>query len=125
MPVNLDAIVAKTFDVLDAAVPDAVVPIDFFEAALSIYDPHSRTYQTGVCTHSGVPAVIAQPTADEIGGEVQYSTAKFVVPAERLPGVTPQTHDVLKTEDGQNYGVVRVKGVPGQSVWLIFAEQTA
>ena len=123
---NLDSIVADViFDTLDSVLPDTVVPIDYFEAAMTQYDPYSRAYKTGVCTHSGVPAVIAKPTSDEVGGEVEYSTAKFVIPAERLPGVTPKVQDVLKTKDGQNYGVVRVKSVPGGSVWLVFAEKTA
>ncbi|WJY23039.1 hypothetical protein QTA57_08180 [Fontisubflavum oceani] len=73
--INLDLTVANViFDTLDSVLPDVVVPIDYYEAALTQYDPYSRTYKTGVCTHSGVPAVIAKPTSDEVGGEVEYST---------------------------------------------------
>lgn len=124
MPVNLDAIVAKTFDILDAAVPDTVVPITYLQAAVAIYDAQTRSYNHGVCSYETV-AVKARPSAEEFDSErVTHDTAKFVIASDKLPGVAPMAQDNLRTEDGQLWNVTKVGGVPGESLYVLYAEQT-
>ena len=124
MPINLDAIVAQTFDILDTAVPDTVVPVTYHKAAVAIYDPVKREYANGVCSTETV-AVIARPKSEEYDGErVTYSTAKFVIAAEKLPGVVPRVLDNIQTEDGQLWSITKVGGVPGESLHILYAEQS-
>lgn len=122
--INLDALVAQTFDIIDSTVPDAVVPITYLQVAVAIYDAESRGYSNGVCAHETV-AVIARPTVDEIDGErVTYSAAKSLVASDKLPGVVPNVLDNIRTEDGQLWSVVKLGGVPGESLHILYAEQT-
>ena len=124
MPINLDALVAQTFDIIDATVPDTVAPVIYMQAAVSIYDAQTRSYANGVCSMESV-AVIARPTADEIDGErVTYSTAKFLIASDKLQGVTPSVLDNIRTEDGQIWSVVKLGGVPGESLHILYAEKT-
>lgn len=124
MPVNLDAIVAKTFDILDAAVPDAVVPVTYLQAAVAVYDPVKREYANGVCSTDSV-AVIARPKSEEYDGEhVTHSTAKFLVAADKLPGIIPRVLDNIQLGNGQLFSITKVGGVPGESLHILYAEAT-
>lgn len=124
MPINLDAIVAKTFDILDAAVPDTVMPITYLQAAVAIYDAQTRSYNHGVCSYETV-GVKARPSAEEFDGErITHETAKFVIAADKLPGITPKAQDNLRTEDGQLWNITKVGGVPSESLHIVYAEQT-
>lgn len=124
MPINLDALVGQTFDILDTAVPDTVVPVTYLQAAVAIYDAQTRQYANGVCRHETV-AVKARPAAEEFDGErVTHSTAKFLIAADKLPGVAPKVMDNIQTADEQLWSITKVGGVPGESLHVLYAEQT-
>jgi len=124
MPINLDAIVAHTFDILDTTAPDAVVPIVYHQAAVAVYDVQSRAYTHGVCSTDTV-AVIARPKSEEYDGEhVTHSTAKFLIAADKLPGITPRVLDNIQTKNGQLFSVTKTGGVPGESLHILYAEET-
>lgn len=124
MPVNLDAIVAKTFDILDATVPDTVMSVTYLQAAVAIYDPQTRSYNHGICSHETF-AVKARPSAEEFDGEsITHDTAKFVIASDKLPSVAPKAQDNLRTEDGQLWNITKVGSVPGESLHILYAEQT-
>lgn len=124
MSINLSALVGQTFDILDATVPDTVVPVTYHQAAVAIYDPVKREYANGVCS-TETYAVIARPKSEEYDGEcVTYATAKFLIAADKLLGVTPRVLDNIQTENGQLYSVTKVGGVPGESLHILYAEAT-
>jgi hypothetical protein len=124
MPINLDAIVAQTFDIIDATVPDTVVPVIYMQAAVAIYDAQTRSYANGICSTETV-AVIARPKSEEYDGEnVAHSTAKFLVAADKLPDITPRVLDNIQTQNGQLFSITKVGSVPGESLHIIFAEAT-
>ena len=111
--------VKNVFDVI-ARVDQQLVPkVTYLEAAYSQYDTSTRQYTGGFCEHTDVPVVIAQPETDSADTDIARSTAKFVIAAKNLP-VTPKIQDRIQTADGQHYTILKVLGVPGDSLWLIY-----
>ena len=74
--------------------------------------------------HEGIPVVIAQPDTDA-AQDVAHATAKFVIAAENMPdGVVPKVQDRIQTADYCLFNIVGIKGVPGDSVYLIYCEES-
>ena len=115
--------VKGVFDVIESVDADLAPRITFLEAAYSQYDTTTRQYTGGFCEHTNVPVVIAQPETDTGDTDIARSTAKFVISAKNLP-VIPKIQDRVKTADGQHFSVLKVRGVPGDSLWLIYGCET-
>lgn len=115
--------VKNVFDVI-ASVDQQLVPtIVYYSACYSQYDTATRQYTGGFTQHPNIPVVIAQPETDSADTDIAQSTAKFVISAKNLP-VTPKIQDRVKTADGQHYSILKVRGVPGDSLWLIYGCET-
>ena len=115
--------VKNVFDVIETVDADLVPRITYLEAAFAEYSTDTRSYRSGFCEHTNVPVVIAQPESDTADTDITRSTAKFVIAAENLP-VTPKIQDRVQTADGQHYTILKVRGVPGDSLWLIYGCET-
>lgn len=125
MTINLDAIVAQTFDIIDSTATDTVEHATYLEAAYKTYDSAARTYTTGLCEHLNVPMIFARPTADEIdGSDVLYSSVKILIASDKLPNVAPKIPDKVRRADGSVLNLTMIKGVPGESLHILFGEET-
>lgn len=115
--------VKRIYDVIESVDADLVPKITYLEAAFAEYNTSSRAYRSGFCEHPNIPVVIAQPETDTGDTDIARSTAKFVIAAKNLP-VTPKIQDRVQTADGQHYTILKVRGVPGDSLWLIYGCET-
>ncbi|MEP1767784.1 MAG: hypothetical protein ABJJ53_14235 [Sulfitobacter sp.] len=104
---------------------DLAPKITFLEAAYSTYDTVTRDYTGGYCAHEGVICVRAGLTDDDMQDtEIVTTTAKFLIASKNLPDVTPKIQDRIMDADGQHYSVLKVKTVPGKSLWILFGIET-
>jgi len=116
--------VKGVFDVIARVDSDLVPLITYLEAAFAEYSTDTRSYRSGFCEHPNIPVVIAQPETDTADTDIARSSAKFVISAKNLP-VTPKIQDRVKTADGQHYSILKVRGVSGDSLWLIYGCEVA
>lgn len=123
--INLDALVGQAFDIIDTTAPDVVERATYLESAYRTYDSAARSYVTGLCEHTEIPMVFARPSLDEIdGSDVQHSSVKILIAADKLPGVTPKISDKVRKENGTVYNLTKIVGVPGESLHILFGEAT-
>ena len=117
--------VQNIFTVIEAADADLTPRIQYLEAAYSTYDTATRGYTGGYCAHDNVICVQAAVTDDDMqDNEIVTSTAKFLIAAENLPGVKPKIQDRIQTADGQHFSVLKAKGVPSESLHILFCIAT-
>jgi hypothetical protein len=96
----------------------------FVESSTSTYDTSTRTYTSGGISHTDVPMVLARFTVDERDDEVIVTTDfKALIAALDLP-VAPKIDDHILTAAGDNYMVVRLLGVPGESLHILHIRKT-
>lgn len=116
--------VKRVYDVIDSVDADLVPRVTYLEAKANTYDFATRGYTASVVQHEGIPVVIAQPETDA-AQDVAHATAKFVIAAENMPdGVLPKVQDRIQTADYCLFNIVGIKSVPGNSVYLIYAEES-
>ncbi|MEP5630374.1 MAG: hypothetical protein ABJP79_00680 [Tateyamaria sp.] len=117
--------VKGVFDVIESVDADLLPKITYLEAAYSQYDTTTRQYTGGFCQHPNIPVVITQPEIDA-SQDVAHATVKFVVASENMPdSVVPKVQDRIQTSDLTMHNVIGIKGVPGDSLYLIYCEVTA
>jgi len=117
--------VKGVFDIIDSVDSDLVPKITYLEAAFAEYSTDTRSYRSGFCEHPNIPVVIAQPEIDA-SQDIAHATVKFVVASENMPdGVVPKVQDRVLTSDLKMHNVIGIKGVPGDSLYLIYCEETA
>ena len=123
--IAIDKLVASAFDILDANTDTVETTATYLESAYRTYDSAARTYTTGLCEHLNVPMIFARPTADEIdGSDVLYSSVKILIASDKLPGVTPKISDKVRRANGAVLNVIKIMGVPGESLHILFGEET-
>lgn len=116
--------VKRVFDVIGSVDADLVPRVTYLEAKANTYDFETRGYTTSVVQHAGIPCVIAKPETDA-SQDVAHATAKFVIAAENMPdGVVPKVQDRIQTADYCLFNIIAIKGVPGDSLYLIYCEES-
>jgi hypothetical protein len=116
--------VQNVFSVIDSVDSDLVPKITYLEAKANTYDPATRGYTASVVQHAGIPVVIAAPETDG-SVDIAHATRKFVIAAENMPdGVVPKVQDRIQTADYCLYNIIGIKGVPGDSLYLIYCEES-
>lgn len=111
-------LVGTAFDVIDDLAPAGSISRDTGD----VYD-----VSTGTVTNNAVAVPIKQiiPTrfkATELDDSVDVSTdAKFIVYAPDLP-FTPENDDRI-TFNSNDWNIVKVMGVPGESIWVLHVRQ--
>lgn len=117
--------VQNIFTVIEAVDADLTPRVTYLEAAYSTYDTVTRGYTGGFCAYENVICVKAAVTDDDMqDSEIVTSTAKFLIAAENLPGVTPSVRDRIQNENGEHFSVLKVKTVPGKSLWILYVIET-
>ena len=107
-------VVGTAFDVIDDIAPAGTITRN---------STASYSVATGQDTPDGAPIGIDQiiPTrfrAKEIDGSVNIATdSKFIMQTSDLP-FTPENGDMI-TFNGGEWNVVKVMGVPGESIWIL------
>ena len=123
--IAIDKLVASAFDILDANTDTVETTATYLEAAYKTYDSAARTYTTGLCEHPNVPMIFARPTADEIdGSDVLGTSVKILIASDKLPNVAPKISDKVRRADGSVLNLTKIMGVPGESLFILFGEET-
>ncbi len=92
-------------------------------AGASVYDPVADTYTGGSVTVTNVRMIrTALSDEEREASPVTVSDVKVLVPAVDLPGHRPGERDTF-TIQNIGYNVLRIKAVPGDSLWIIFARE--
>lgn len=106
---------------------DGLAPNQTFvqsDLAGSSYDTVTRSYSTSEVDYPDVPMVLARFTTDEMDDEIVAKTdMKALIAALDLP-VVPKIQDKIRTADGANYMVMRLMGVPGDSLYILHVRLT-
>ena len=117
--------VQNIFTVIEAVDADLTPRVTYLEAAYSTYDTTTRGYTGAYCAHENVICVKAGLTDDDAqDSEIVTSTAKYLISSKNLPGVTPTVRDRIQNEDGEHFSVLKVKAVPGKSLWILYVIET-
>lgn len=117
--------VQNIFTVIEAVDAHLTPRVTYLEAAYSTYETTTRGYTGGYCAHDDVICVKANLTDDDAqDSEIVTSTAKYLIAAENLPGVTPTARDRIQNENGEHFSVLKVKTVPGKSLWILYVIET-
>jgi len=116
--------VKGVFDIIDSVDSDLVPRITYLEVKANTYDFETRGYTAAVVQHAGIPCVIAKPETDA-SDDIAHATAKFVIAKENMPaGVVPKPQDRIQTADYCLFNIIAIKSVPGNSVYLIYCEES-
>lgn len=91
-------------------------------AGTSNYDPVTDTYtaQTTVYTVRALRSSFTEQERE--ASPVTVEDVKVLIPAVDLQGVKPRETDYF-TLDGLDYNVLGVKGIPGNSLWIVSARK--
>lgn len=99
--------------------------ITYIEVTESTYDLDAGAYTDTTTEHSAIPAVESRFTVDEMPADaVPVTDAKFLIAKLDLP-VAPKAKDYLRTADGRRFEVVKLMGVPGESLYVLHVRLTA
>ena len=89
------------------------------KGANPVYDPITDT-ETSTDTQVIVKAVKARYRAEEINESIIVDKdAKFIIANKDLNGVVPKENDYFLDDHNLKWTVRIVKGVPGESVWIL------
>ena len=99
---------------------DIPIQITYVSKGLNaVYDPVTDT-NISTDTQVNVKAVKARYKAEEINDSIIVDKdAKFIIANKDLNGVTPKEDDYLIDDMNNRWTVRLVKGVPGDSVWIM------
>lgn len=87
------------------------------------YNSTTDTYNVALTTYSAVRMVRAGLTDQEReASPVSVTDVKVLIPAKDLANVRPKESDTFLL-DGVNYNILSFKGVPGDSLWIIYARE--
>ena len=112
-------------DLVSAAVSEYIGDlkdvITFRSFSGNVYDPDTRRNTPQFVEVLDVDASCYKFRADEKDSAVNVITdERCLIPSLHLPGVTPKETDRILKADGTLWEVFRVRGVPGESVWILF-----
>ena len=86
----------------------------------NVYDPDTRKNTPQFTDYPGVDVSCYKFRADEKDTSVNVVTdERCLIPGEHIP-VTPKETDRILKADGSLWEVFRVRGVPGDSLWILF-----
>jgi ribonucleotide monophosphatase NagD (HAD superfamily) len=99
---------------------DIPIQITYVSKGLDpVYDPVTDT-ETSVDVQVIVKVVKARYKAEEINESIIVDRdAKFIIANKDLNGVVPKENDYFLDENNLRWAVRQVKGVPGDSVWIL------
>lgn len=84
------------------------------------YDPDTRRNTPQFDVFTDVDASCYKFRADEKDSTINVVTdERCLIPSQHIP-VTPKETDRITKADGTTWEVFRVRGVPGESVWILF-----
>lgn len=114
----LDDLVSSAVGELIGDLKDVITYQSFTSAG---YNPDTRRNETVFADLTGVDASCYKFRADEKDTTVNVVTdERCLVPSKHIPGITPKETDRIIKVDGSVWEVFRVRGVPGQSLWILF-----
>lgn len=88
-----------------------------------VYDPVADTYVATTNTYQNVRMIRASISNEEReASTVAVSDVKVLIPAIDLGNTKPSETDTFEL-DGLGYNVLTHKGVPGDSLWIIYARE--
>lgn len=108
-------LVSEAFDIID----DLKEEITFQK-----HDGQTYNVDTGVVTeilvsYTKIPAVMARFTERELDEGVNVLTdVKCLIPAKDLPVIVDKDDEITRP-DGTLWNVIKVMGVPGDSLWML------
>lgn len=99
---------------------DLPVTITYVSKGLNpVYDPITDT-EISNDSQIIVKAVKARYKAEEINDSIIVDKdAKFIISNKDLAGIVPKEDDYFLDEKNQRWTVRMVRGVPGESVWIL------
>ncbi len=87
------------------------------------YNPTTDVYTGNDVVYANVRMLRTALTDQEReASPVTVSDIKVLIPARDLPNKRPSERDMLSVQN-VSYNVLRVKTVPGDSLWIIFARE--
>lgn len=109
--------VSQAFDAVD----NLKKSITYHAVAVGVYDPVTDT-NTEVVTDYTLEVIESTiKTTEQDWTPVVRDSRKLVIEAADLP-VEPKEQDRV-TLDGLNWEIIKINGVPGDSVWMVFIRQ--
>lgn len=92
-------------------------------ASTPVYNAAADTYTATMTDFANVRMVRAALTDEEReASPATVSDMKVLIPAADLPAIRPGETDTLDL-DGVGYNVIKVKTVPGDSLWILFVRE--
>lgn len=86
----------------------------------NVYNPDTRVNVPTLVSYPGVDTSCVKFRVDEKDSSVNVITdEKCLLPGANIPVIPKETDRILKA-DGTVWEVFRVRGVPGQSLWILF-----
>ena len=121
---SLNSIIAQGVEQAFAAAQDVVSSGTYYSrSGAGVYNSAADTYVSPTTTYSNVRMVRAGLTEQEReASPVSVSDVKVLIPAVDLGNHKPKESDTFYL-DGVTYNVLSFKGVPGDSLWIIFARE--
>lgn len=113
---TLNNLVSTAFKILD----DLPITITYVsKGSDSVYDPITDT-NTSTDTLVTLKAVKARFKMEEINDSIIVDKdAKFILANKDLSGTVPKEDDYLLDDHNKKWTVRVVKGVPGESAWIL------
>lgn len=104
---------------------DGLAPVQtYIDVTSSTYDPAQGSVVEITTEYPGIQMVLARFKIDEMDDMIVPTTdQKALIAALDLP-VTPKVQDKIRLSTGENYMVMRILGVPGESIHIIHIRLT-
>lgn len=119
---SLNSTIAQGVQTAFAAAGDLVVLGTYVaRTGTPVYNASTDTYTAPTVTHTNVRMLRTSLTDEEReASPTTVSDIKVLIPATDLPGTRPSETDTFTVEN-VGYNVLRIKTVPGDSLWILFA----
>jgi hypothetical protein len=101
---------------------DGLAPAhSYVQVTEGAYDTVTRTRTPTESVFTGIPMVLARFSVEEMQDPLlQVTDLKALIAFNDLPtGVTPKEQDKIRLTSGEEYDVVKLMGVPGNSIYIL------
>lgn len=116
---TLNAAVAKAFDTIGDEADDGLLKLVTYNAiTIGAYDPVADDLTTSSVSYPINVVDTTQKTTEQDWTVVVRESRKLIIEAADL-GFKPSTKDTI-TLDGEDWNIMKVNGVPGGSIHIVF-----